>query len=176
MRKWIVMMLTAVMVCASATGCGGKKTVATHKGKHHIAIFANHHTRVAIAMLIARALDNCGGRRPSATIVGTATADNVDILRKVAFIVFALVVDDQQRTVVQRANGRNAPVAGTIGIGGKKPLLVKEHAVVQWNLRLHDGIGWDIGGWLILSGASKHRNQHQAEQGNNYFFHRYIGL
>ena len=67
----------------------------------HVAVLALHQRRVTVAFPFALALDEGLRFGPCLAVIRAATVDNVDVLRQVAIIVLAAVVDSQQCAVVQ---------------------------------------------------------------------------
>lgn len=69
---------------------------------------------VAEAMTHARALRQGVRRTPRASTVGAPVDEDVDVLRQVGVVVFALVGGHHQRAVARRDDGRDAIVFGVV--------------------------------------------------------------
>ena len=63
---------------------------------------------VAETVIITRALRNGDGFAPRKSAIGAAVAHNVNVFRKVGFVVLALVGDRYDAAILRRNDGRNA--------------------------------------------------------------------
>ena len=161
MRKWIVMMLTAVMVCASATGCGGKKTDAASQPASEAQAEALPEAKAQEEEQPAEAEAPAEAERPAE---GQPAAETADDGQKEASADAAEPADSQSAgaqgeaqtaDAAQAGTGSTAEIAQTIE-ESRVPKEVRNILVGEWQDMTSQRAGMEITQWDEANGKDFH--------------------
>lgn len=161
MRKWIVMMLTAVMVCASATGCGGKKTDAASQPASEAQAEAQPEAKAQEEEQPAEAEAPAEAERPAE---GQPAAETADDGQKEASADAAEPADSQSAgaqgeaqtaDAAQAGTGSTAEIAQTIE-ESRVPKEVRNILVGEWQDMTSQRAGMEITQWDEANGKDFH--------------------
>ena len=161
MRKWIVMMLTAVMVCASATGCGGKKTDAASQPASEAQAEALPEAKAQEEEQPAEAEAPAEAERPAE---GQPEAETADDGQKEASADAAEPADSQSAgaqgeaqtaDAAQAGTGSTAEIAQTIE-ESRVPKEVRNILVGEWQDMTSQRAGMEITQWDEANGKDFH--------------------
>ena len=161
MRKWIVMMLTAVMVCASATGCGGKKTDAASQPASEAQAEAQLEAKAQEEEQPAEAEAPAEAERPAE---GQPAAETADDGQKEASADAAEPADSQSAgaqgeaqtaDAAQAGTGSTAEIAQTIE-ESRVPKEVRNILVGEWQDMTSQRAGMEITQWDEANGKDFH--------------------
>ena len=161
MRKWIVMMLTAVMVCASATGCGGKKTDAASQPASEAQAEALPEAKAQEEEQPAEAEAPAEAERPAE---GQPAAETADDGQKEASADAAEPADSQSAgaqgeaqtaDAAQAGTGLTAEIAQTIE-ESRVPKEVRNILVGEWQDMTSQRAGMEITQWDEANGKDFH--------------------
>lgn len=161
MRKWIVMMLTAVMVCASATGCGGKKTDAASQPASEAQAEAQPEAKAQEEEQPAEAEAPAEAERPAE---GQPAAETADDGQKEASADAAEPADSQSAgaqgeaqtaDAAQAGTGLTAEIAQTIE-ESRVPKEVRNILVGEWQDMTSQRAGMEITQWDEANGKDFH--------------------
>lgn len=161
MRKWIVMMLTAVMVCASATGCGGKKTDAASQPASEAQAEAQPEAKAQEEEQPAEAEAPAEAERPAE---GQPAAETADDGQKEASADAAEPADSQSAgaqgeaqtaDAAQAGTGSTAEIAQTIE-ESRVPKEVRNILVGEWQDMTSQRAGMEITQWDEAHGKDFH--------------------
>ena len=161
MRKWIVMMLTAVMVCASATGCGGKKTDAASQPASEAQAEAQPEAKAQEEEQPAEAEAPAEAEQPAE---GQPAAETADDGQKEASADAAEPADSQSAgaqgeaqtaDAAQAGTGSTAEIAQTIE-ESRVPKEVRNILVGEWQDMTSQRAGMEITQWDEANGKDFH--------------------
>lgn len=161
MRKWIVMMLTAVMVCASATGCGGKKTDAASQPASEAQAEAQPEAKAQEEEQPAEAEAPAEAERPAE---GQPAAETADDGQKEASADAAEPADSQSAGAqgeAQTADAAQAGTGSTVEIAqtieeSRVPKEVRNILVGEWQDMTSQRAGMEITQWDEANGKDFH--------------------